>query len=533
MELPNDAKSEPQDAAQVVNSFGLGTPQLSSQASVVGSTPGTLPISGQVVTPRSVLSGSLADVSSSVLSATDYQEAIKPLAPQSATYWTSLVLTGNIVPLPIAAAIITATLYITRPDWTIIVPLLPAKGLVFVVGALATLLLWLLLSGLFKRFAAFDVANARSASHLKRHILILKSTLKLLYEQLDHSNGAVDVDKALSAFRIANPQDYALALDTICSCLMEINQQVKSGNLSWIMGSGYIGLWNFVQRAEEATLCVAPREYVIREALHDEASVDGSKIADSAYMLSNIKVAIKRLSPSAAAYLKSLSVQDRAQVSTESGATNSPVSTPMTVVQNEVLTPTVELEARNALRDVRQTLNEFRSGLWDGLVTLRNQLVGTALITALLSYVLLFVAIGADINVEAMKAALIFYLVGAIVGLFSRLYTESQNDSAIDDYGLTVARVVVTPLISGLAAIAGVLIVAVLSINILNAPGTTTGGGLPQLINVYDLVQNRQGIIIASLFGLTPNLLMNILQQKADDAKALLKNSSAPNQGNS
>ena len=53
-----------------------------------------------------------------------------------------------------------------------------------------------------------------------------------------------------------------------------------------------------------------------------------------------------------------------------------------------------------------------------------------------------------------MKAAIIFYFVGAIVGLFSRLYTESQSDSAIDDYGLTIARIAVIPIISGLAAVA-------------------------------------------------------------------------------
>ena len=282
---------------------------------------------------------------------------------------------------------------------------------------------------------------------------------------------------------------------------------------------------------------VAPREYVIREALHDEASIDGSTIANRDYILSNTKTAVKVLSPSSSIYLKSLSAQDQSLAITNSGVsdhTAMPTVTSPLQVQNKILylTPELELEARNALRDARQTLNEFRSSLWEGLITLRNQLFGTALITAFLTYVLLFVAIGAGINPESMKAALVFYLVGATVGIFSRLYTESQTSSAVDDYGLTVGRVAVTPLVSGLAAIAGVLVVAVLSINILNTPGDPSNHGLPSLDVVYNLGKNSQGIVVAALFGLTPNRLINVLQQRADDTKTRLQNSSAPSQGN-
>ncbi|GAC1369412.1 MAG: hypothetical protein NVS2B12_27900 [Ktedonobacteraceae bacterium] len=477
--------------------------------------------------------GEEEDVQPSILTMSQYEEAVAPLKPRSASYWAVLVLAGSLVPLPIAAATITATLHIIRTDWSTIVPMVSPKLLVIFIGALGTLLLWLLASLPFKRFTTFDAANVHSASHLRRHILALKSGLKIIYEHI-HSKDAKE--KTLHAFRAANPYDYDLALDDVCSCLCEANWQVERGHLSWIMGSGYIEVWNFVQRAEEAMLGIAPREYVIREALHDEASIAGSTIANRDYILSNIKTAVKLLSPSASIYLKSLSVQDREVVATNITATNlvlAPTITSPLQNQEKQLDPTTELEARNALRDARQTLNEFRSGLWDGLVTQRNQLLGTALITALLTYILLFVAIGADINAEAMKAALVFYLVGSIVGLFSRLYTESNNNRAIDDYGLTVARVLVTPLLSGLAAIAGVLVIAVLSINILNAPGATSGAGLPQLGAVYDIVQNRQGIIVAALFGLAPNRLINILQQKADSTEASLKNSSAPSQGHS
>jgi hypothetical protein len=44
--------------------------------------------------------------------------------------------------------------------------------------------------------------------------------------------------------------------------------------------------------------------------------------------------------------------------------------------------------------------------------------------------------------------------------------------------------------------------------------------GLPQLKDIYDLVQNRLGIVLSAAFGLTPNLFINVLQQKTDNTKA-------------
>ncbi len=474
---------------------------------------------------------------STILADDEYKAAMAPLKPQPATYWASLILTGSIVPIPSAAATITATLYITSSDWATFIPFVPPHLLVIFVGALGTLLLWLIASWPFKRFTSFDSADVRSAGHLKRHLLALKSALRVLQESVSSPASEDEQGNVLRAFRNAHPQDYDLALDTICSCLVEANRQVASDRLNWIMGSGYIGVWNFVQRAEEALLTVAPREHVIRKAMHDEASIDGSTIANRDYILSNTKTAVKLLSPSASIYLKSLSAQDQGLTLTNNGAPgHAPVPTVTSPLQMQdkvlSLTTELELEARNALRDARQTLNEFRSGLWEGLITLRNQLFGTALITAFLTYILLFVAIGAGINVESMKAALVFYLVGATVGIFSRLYTESQTSSAIDDYGLTVARVAVTPLVSGLAGIAGVLVVAILSINILNTPGDPSNHGVPPLGVVYDIVKNSQGIVVAALFGLTPNRLINFLQQRADNTKTQLKNSSAQSQNN-
>lgn len=70
---------------------------------------------------------------------------------------------------------------------------------------------------------------------------------------------------------------------------------------------------------------------------------------------------------------------------------------PATPSSRQVIDVTTELEARSALREVRRILNEFRKGLWEGLVTIRNQLIGTTIITGLPAYVMLCIAIIAGV----------------------------------------------------------------------------------------------------------------------------------------
>src|SRR5579872_3168739 len=444
-------------------------------------------------------------------------------------YGASLVLTARIIPLPIVVAFITALIYIAPPSG---LPYVGSPDIIGVLidGVIITALLWLATSALCTGFTSFEVANAQSSSHLKRHLLNLQSTLLLVTEKIA-ANGANGgnhgANHSLAAFRSKNPEDYDLALTCMYENICGAIKQLKSNDAqSWMNGNGYLKVWNFIHLAEEAMLIIAPREFVIREALHDEAAINGSDIALHDVVLSNIKTAVKKLSPSAGMYLKSLPAQDR-NVSPDNGTIQQPSTVGAALrklmmaclsllklmnhnsssdsPEHEGPDPTIELEARNALRDARQILNDFRATQWDGLVRLRNQIFGTSLFTASLTYTLLCAAIIGGIDRAPLKAALFFYLVGATVGLFSRLYTERQSDSAIDDYGLAIARVTVTPIISGVAAIAGVLIVSFLSLNILNTPGTAASG-LPPLTTIYDLVADRQGIIIAALFGFAPNL---------------------------
>lgn len=102
-------------------------------------------------------------------------------------------------------------------------------------------------------------------------------------------------------------------------------------------------------------------------------------------------------------------------------------------------------------------------------------------------------------------AATAFYLVGAVAGLFGRFYAESNSDHSKDDYGLFTARLIATPLLSGLAGVGGVLITVVLPV--------LSGQPIPGLDKIFTL--NSEYLFAAIVFGFTPNLLIRSLQQRA------------------
>ena len=80
-----------------------------------------------------------------------------------------------------------------------------------------------------------------------------------------------------------------------------------------------------------------------------------------------------------------------------------------------------------------------------------------------------------------------------------------NTHAAIDDYGLSLARLVATPLLSGLAGIGGVIITLVLSDALTSASSIT-------FENLFRFDLNY--LLTAAAFGLAPNLIISGLQQK-------------------
>jgi hypothetical protein len=110
--------------------------------------------------------------------------------------------------------------------------------------------------------------------------------------------------------------------------------------------------------------------------------------------------------------------------------------------------------------------------------------------------------------------------------LFVRLRLEGRAETAVDDYGLFEARLLHTPLLSGLAGVAGVFIFAVAP-SIFGTNAAANQAAAVSLSQVFDLATNTRGLIAAAIFGLTPELLIKWLGSQADGIKGQLEASRA------
>jgi hypothetical protein len=181
----------------------------------------------------------------------------------------------------------------------------------------------------------------------------------------------------------------------------------------------------------------------------------------------------------------------------------------------------------------------------------------TTTVAGIVAYLVLALALIAGASPTQVIAGWAFFLVGAIAGLFLRLRFASEDIQVADDYGLEVARLYQTPLLSGMAAVLGVLLMASLAGSTLgdvitpeaaaspepsvaasvapaspgpavSSPAASAGpsaiaGDTPAstdrpeqpttatLTDAFNLGQYPIGLVIAVVFGLTPTLVLSRL----------------------
>jgi hypothetical protein len=421
--------------------------------------------------------------------------------------------------VPVIATIVCIATYLGM-NLKVLVPLFGISWLdtllPLLVGTVSTGILWVLLSSLFHRYTAVDRINEQSYSSLVDRY----TTLNYYVQQ--NSQGTEEVTKYIEALRSA------------------LNQPSSS----WVLGKGYVELWALMDSAEEALIPVAPLEKVIAGAVEDEMCLNGSNIANSEDWANKLRIAVNDLDSNAIGYLKpSMAKQAIVQkqivlaaAQGDAGSAPTLVSTngqngnpdPMAPVpangQNGNPDPMAPVPAngqnggsanlqdiqvaRAILRSVRATINAFNAKSWEALIDARNQLYCTMTLVGLTVFVFVAIAILLHVNLVHLEAATFYAFIGGIAGLIGRLSLEAQSDKTLDNYRLSQARLLVTPLLSGLAAVIGVLIVA--KVTDLNTIYNMSAGLVPNLI-------------IAAAFGLSPNLLINQLQKKSDEYKGNLQ----------
>ena len=428
-------------------------------------------------------------------------------------------------------------------------------------GIIIICIVWLVVAALCWPFSTAKGANSRTYHLLKSRFHHLKS---LGINELGDNPTLEDLQKAAiiekkggyNLLALKEAQAYYTDLD------QRLNERISSTGLDWVTGMGYVTAWDLLHRAEEALIEVVPIKMVIHGAIHDKLAIQDSTINHRDELLTKLIQGVNDLDPKAAVYCKEHQPDKKSDelltkllqivkkhntellelmraVEKVVPGVKIDVSA-MNVFEDEeaekIGTPAPDLEAqaraRVALREVRHSLNSFRDQLWEKILRARNKLLGAIVFTGLFTHMLLSIVILTIINDSSSNRSTIvavtaFYMVGAVAGLFERLYGESRTSTALHDYGLSLARLSATPLLSGLAGVGGVLITALLFSSIFGGPGASS---MPvTLQNVFSLKEPRY-LLAAAIFGLAPNLIIRTLQQKAEKYVSGLQSSKGTDQ---
>jgi hypothetical protein len=277
--------------------------------------------------------------------------------------------------------------------------------------------------------------------------------------------------------------------------------------LRWALATGYSSVQRTLHRLDEIVVVSQPVAGVTGDALHDALSLTGSTIADRDVLGARLRTALQAISPNSARYFLP--------------RTNEPAAPTAKALDD----PPSEPEARAVLREVRFAINEFRDDRVDGLIRSRNRLLWVVLTVGITAYLALALALLDGVGEVQVSTIAVIYLVAALAGLLNRLRIESARSSAVEDYGLHLARLIATPLLSGLAGVAGVYLVAYTPELLTVVSPAANGSATLDLAQIFDLGANQSALLVAAIFGLVPSQLFSGLTRQADRFQADLEKS--------
>jgi hypothetical protein len=427
-------------------------------------------------------------------------------------------LVVTFVVVPGTAGFLTSTLYLLHEMADMTCEINDGGPKSFLYGSAIALGLWPVSSLLFQRYGRVEESNPIEYARLR------------------------DLCQLLRVRHASRPAQLAeTALDNAEKALRLVGEDVSTRGILWASQGGYVVVRANLELAEREMIEFEPepRLDAVREELRSR--IDGSRIPGSAALIETLQDAKTEL--------------DKA-------------SPDLVVV-------------RTKLAQVKQAVDEFRDGRRFGLVAARSNLYGAIVLGGTLAYFVLGLALVAGAGGEQILAGIVFYLIGAVIGLFRQLLDASSADTKIEeDYGLDDARLIQRPLFSGVAAVGGVVlttVAVVLAPTPSPAPPTTTtngagGGGTataaaattvgapapapepsagpttttpsepsesggqqdggtdeaqaedaPSLEEIFDLHRNPLSVLYAAIFGLTPALLAARLKGAAERFKSDLR----------
>jgi hypothetical protein len=358
--------------------------------------------------------------------------------------------------------------------------------LAVVLGVLFAVYMWRRSARFYRRYVTAASASRRNYNGLRERVSQLRNRVRHFDPTRENQTGVP------AARRQVRLHAHAYAREQ-CE---KIEAGLRGRGTPWTTGLGYIELWHRVHRAEEALIKVEPHTEALAGAMRDESRLTNATMQNRDSLLKRLRYAVAVLDDSATNKCLSY-IEEPEEYSLEPG---------------ERPTPEDRAKALGVLSEVRYEINHFRDNVWEGIVHARNRLAETSVVLGIAAYALLGLAVFANTPNRMIVWVVTYFLVGAIVGLFARAQGEWSANTAVDDFGLSTARLIHTPWLSGLAAVGGVLVTSILDSQLLNeASGAST---------LADVFKERPSLlIIAAIFGLTPDLIIRRLTQQVDRYK--------------
>jgi hypothetical protein len=354
-----------------------------------------------------------------------------------------------------------------------------SRGVIAFSGAILGSLLWLVSALAVAPLSTAERANPRSYGELANRLVRYRESQRSL------SMGA---DGPVMA--ACNEADAHLT--AICNDLTSVG-------LKWFGGNGYLTAWEHLHRAEEALLGAEGAEGLLHETIHDELRVVDSNIPSKAELLRLLSAVKKKVDAGAALdsniQRRGLPLKLLCAVRKQMGAA-------------AALSPPELAQARATMKEVRCSVNEYRDSRWNGLLQLRLQTMAALLLTEYAALALVALAYFSGATSQALGAVFGLFVVGAAVGLFYHVWEQSKAEAAVEDYGLSMARLITVPVFSGLAGVGGVLI------------SSLSAQHLPQsLSELFNLQSKPTSLLTAAVFGATPGLFVGRLARSSERYK--------------
>jgi hypothetical protein len=366
--------------------------------------------------------------------------------------------------IPVAAASFTlVSLFLLPPDAA------GVRSIATLAGLIGALVVWLGAAMFAGVRSTPRTANARAYAAIVERVRSLKPAVD--------RRGAEAAERSARAEASAHIDHIVRVLGMDPQSLEIDPRRDPAPDHVWATGSGYQELWTALHRAEEALIATNDAAGLRQQILRDRLRLRGSKLNA---VLSDELDEIQRRLPK-----EDNTKRERAAVR--------------------------EFAAK--LQVTRRSINEFRDGRWDGLVNARAALSRSTLITSWTAYAIAVLAITLSAPREALAAAAVYFAVGALIGLVAQLRADAKKDQVVEDYGLSAARLNQTVLASGLAGVAGVVLVAI------GAEASDVATGSADLKAIFDLANHPGQLLVAAVFGLSPSLLLDRLTAKAETYK--------------